>query len=397
MYSSKSIQMRFGYLAGTLFLIGCSIPLAPSTPIAILPLPLQPASPLFPPTTVQPARQPSLFTFIRTIEVAPNAQFRSGAFARVNYIPATDLLVTTFSGQLSQPTGECQGGGHGYVEYNLDLEPTGKDGVLNCEVADMAGVMVNNTYYDVSMHAEQGGIGWRIMKFDAVNWNRQADIFFPLQTPKEKDADPMAAYVGGRLDVSSFFSETGEFSPPEQGAGTHHQFFSDDLVFLDKRILVDTPHTNGSSMIFVDGVYYFISATAFAGDCIVMKYDQEWNYLGMKKLIDQAHFPTGVAFDGSRFYVAYTDTSQRTEPGFFPVYLNVHLAVFDREWNLLEDLAVTNAPASEKRRYTRAWVVVHGNRVYVSYDLEGSTGEAVAGFVPGRAFVNMYELVQTAP
>jgi hypothetical protein len=41
------------------------------------------------------------------------------------------------------------------------------------------------------------------------------------------------------------------------------------------------------------------------GDVIVMEYDGDWNYLGMKELIKDAHWSTGLAFDGERFYVAY--------------------------------------------------------------------------------------------
>ncbi len=408
MSTNKLIQTAVGPMLLAAFLAGCATPTTASTPtLPPLPppntLPPQPQpGALLPPAQMpgqplQPEGSSPILRFVRTVEVSPNAVFRNGAFARVNYVPATDHLVVTFAGRLVQPTGECQGGGHGYVEFTLDLEPTGESGVLNCEVADMAGVMVGNTYYDVSMHAQEGGVGWRIMQFDAVTWERQADIFFPLQTPQEKDADPMAAYVNGRLDVSSYYSESGEWEPIAEESGTHHQFFSDDLTFLEERILTDIPHTNGSSLIYVDGVYYFISATAFSGGLIVMTYDEDWNYLGARELINQAHFPTGVVFDGNRFYVAYTDTSQRTEPGFFPVYLNVHLAAFDRQWSLLEDIAVTDSPASDEQMFTRASVILHGNRLYVSYDLEGSTGEEVAGFIPGRAFVSVYELAQGAP
>ena len=294
------------------FLAGCTTPTTAPTPnLPPLPSPGTPPPQPQPSTILPPPQTPgqppqsaggtSLFRFIRTVEVSRNALFRGGAFARVNYVPGTDHLVVTFAGQLVQPTGECQDRGHGYAVFNMDMEPSGDFGVLNCEVADMAGVMVGNTYYDVSMHAQEEGVGWRIMKFDAVSWQRQADIFFPLQTPQEKDGDPMAAYVNGRLDVSSYYSQNGEWEQIDGELGSHHQFFSDDLTFLEERILTETPHTNGSSLIYVDGLYYFISATDYTGGLIVMTYDDDWNYLGARELIDQAHFPTGVVYDGNRF------------------------------------------------------------------------------------------------
>ncbi len=345
---------------------------------------------------MNPGGPPALLRFVRSVEVAPDEQFTSAAFARVNYVPATDHLVVTLAGRFSQPTPEHWESGHGYKEYTLDMEPTGRSGILNGEVADRCSVMVGNIYYDISMHAQDERIGWRIMEYDAVTWSMLADIFFPVDYPDAREGDPMAAYVNGKLDVSSLYSETGEFPPPGEGASTHHHFFSDDLKLMDERILADTPHVNGSSLIYVDGVYYLITATAFTGDLIVMSYDADWNYVGKKDLIDQAHFSTGAAYDGNRFYVAYTDTSQR-DANDFPASMNVHLAVFDRQWNLLQDMAVTDDPASEEHFYTRAWVITHGDRAYVSYDLEGSVGEEVAGFVPGRAFVSVYELLPGAP
>ncbi|MGA9398910.1 MAG: hypothetical protein WBV22_11700 [Anaerolineaceae bacterium] len=376
------------------FLTGCGAQV--STPIPMPPInPLPPA----PPSSLPPLTgEENLVRLIRTVEVTPDDQFTNNAFARVHFVPATGNLVVTFAGVFSQQSGGCQDRGHAYKEYTLDMVPTGKSGILNCEMADAASVMVENTLYDVSMHAKEGTVGWRIMKYDAMTWELQTDLYFPLEDyPYAKDGDPMIAYVNGLLDVSSMYNESETFPAIDEGSGTHHHFFSGDLTLQNERILEDVSHTNGTSLIFVDGIYYFLSASGYSGDIILMTYDKDWNYLGIKKLIQQGHFPTGVAFDGSRFYLAYTDTSQRTEPGFFPVYLNVHLAVFDRDWNLLQDIAVSDYPASEKKLLTRAWILLHGDKLYVSYDEEGSTGEKVAGFVPGKTFVSIYEILPGTP
>jgi hypothetical protein len=393
MNTSKSCQRMIMVVWIVLFIAGCSPQF--SSPAAIPPLnPSAPVPQFQPPPS---AVQENVVRLIRTVEVTPDEQFTNNAFARVNFVPATGNLVVTFAGRFVQPIGGCDHG-HAYKEYTLDMEPTGRSGVLNCEVADAASVMVDNTLYDVSMHAREGTVGWRIMKYDAVTWELLNDIYFPLgDYPFAKDGDPMIAYVNGVLDVSSIYNESETFPAIDEGSGTHHHFFSPDLTLQNEIILEDVDHTNGTSLILVDGIYYFLSASGYSGDIILMEYDKDWNYLGMKNLIQQGHFPTGVAFDGIRFYVAYTDTSQRTEPGFFPVYLNVHLAVFDRDWNLLEDVAVSDYPASEMKLLTRAWVLLHDDRLYVSYDEEGSTGEEVAGFVPGKTFVSMYEILPGTP
>jgi len=212
-------------------------------------------------------------------------------------------------------------------------------------------------------------VGWRIIKYDAITWMELFDITFQLDLPRESSGDMMMTFVNGRLDISSQYTTYGGPPAPEVGASTHHQFFSPNLEFLDKKILSDIPHICGSSMIYVDSIYYFITATAFTGDVIVMKYDKDWKYLGMKELRKQAHWSEGLAFDGRHFYVAYLDTRQRTEPGFFPFYPNVHLAAFDREWNLVEDVAVTNYTPSDSMFTGRPWILLLGNLLYVSYDV----------------------------
>ena len=404
MRGSKRFWQIFWTILGFIFLVGCaapahttagSIPTPPGIPDTLPPPPTTPQPPPSPMATAEPTGVASLFKLIRTVEVVPDDLYKNGAFTRTYFVPQTGRMVVTFGGQLLEPAGGCTEAGHGYKEYTPEMEPTGKSGVLNCEMADLGSTMVDNFFYDVSMHGEGDSIGWRIMKYNAVSWEILADVYFPLDMPKEANADPMVAFVNGMLDVSSGYYETGEPSMG-LGEGTHHQLFTPDLKFIEEKMLKDPPHIHGASMIYVDGVYYLITATAYDGDVIVMKYDKDWKYLGKQDLIRMAHFSTGVAFDGRRFYVAYTDTSQRTNPpDFFPVYLNIHLAVFDREWNLVGDLAVTDFAPADNQGPARPSVTLHENRVYVSYDLEAPKGdEELEGFAAGKAMVNVYELSQ---
>jgi hypothetical protein len=343
----------------------------------------------------QPGRtqeKSGLFKFVGTVQVTPDATFLNGGFVRINYVSSTDRFAVVFGTRFAQPTGGCMGGGHAYKEYTLEMQETGQSGVLNCEGGDSGGVMAEDVYYDVSMHAEGESQGWRIITYDAVTWATLADLFFPLDSPREGNGDMMVAFVNGQLDVSSGYTSYGGPPPPEQGAETHHQFFSTDLEFQGKQILDDIPHIGGSALIEVDGIIYFITATAYTGDLIVMTYDENWQYLGMKELIKQAHWSTGVAYDGQRFYVAYLDTRQRTEPGFFPYTPNVHLAAFDQEWNLVDDVAVTRYGFQEAMT-GRPWVLLHGNRLYVSYDavlLDPVTHAENLDQIQG--FVSIYEL-----
>jgi hypothetical protein len=305
-----------------------------------------------------------LFNFIRNIQVTPDTNFLNAAFVRVGYVPATNNLAVTFGSPEFTDTINGLHGGYAYKEYNLDMQPTGKYGALYSGGGDIGGLIVGNNFYAVNMDP----VGWHIIKFDAVNWNKLVDIKFPLNDTNELTGDMMIAFVKGQLDISGQCMVSGKISPPDEGATTHHHFFSPDLDFLGERILSDTPHITGSTMIYVDSIYYFITATAYTGDVIVMKYDSNWSYLGMKKLVDQAHWSEGVAFDGQYFYISYLNTSLRIEPGFWPYYPNVHLAAFDRDWNLVDDVAVTDYTPDDSMFTGRPSLLKQGNRIFVSYD-----------------------------
>jgi len=365
----------------------------PPLSIILYKLPAQPGQ-----MTAQPGPptgRPGLYKFIRTVTVTPDSNFQTGSFARINYVPATDRFVVTFGTKASLQSGDCKGAGYAYKEYTTDMQETGKSGRLvwtpnACEAGDSGSVMAENIYYFVSLPQAPGQpYGWQLTKFDAVGWKTLAEAYVSLKAPNEGDTDPTVAYVNGQLDVNAQYNPSGKW---QDGAATHHHFFSTALQPLGEKILADTRNICGSSMIYVDGVYYIVTANAHPGDLIVMKYDKDWKYLGMKELRKQAHWSTGLVFDGQRFYVAYLDTSQRTNPGLFPVYLNVRLAAFDRNWNLVDDVAVTNFTPSDNKQAGRPWVILHGNRLYVSYDVDTINPATHEEQLRWEANVSIYEL-----
>jgi hypothetical protein len=241
-----------------------------------------------------------------------------------------------------------------------------------------------------------------VSAYDALTWTKQAEYTCGLDfadpgNPTEMPGDQMVAFVNGQLDVSSQYNATHTMPGLETGAATHHRFFTPDLEFLGKRILSDTPHICGSSMLFLDGTYYLVSADAFFGDVVVMSYDADWHYLGAKTLIRQAHWSTGVAWDGQRFYLAYMDTSQRTPPNSLPVCLNVRLAAFDRQWNLIEDVPVTSFTWADLRQPGRPYLLRHGSRIYVSYDCDTIDPITHEEERKGQAYVAVYEVAPPRP
>jgi hypothetical protein len=308
-----------------------------------------------------------LFRLLNRTPVTPDSSFLTAGFVRIGYIPAKDRLAVTFGGLRHLPTGDSVQG-HSFKEYTPDMGETGISGSLSDDTGDCSGLLVGNTYYDVTMAHHADTVGWRIMKFDATTWEKQTEILFRLDRPREHDGDMMIAFVNGQLDISSDY-DLFEPQPPDTGDATHHEFFDTDLHFQGKRILSDVRHITGSSMIFAGNVYHFVTGTAYTGDVIVMKYDSDWHFLGWKKIRDQAHWAEGISFDGKRFYLAYLSTSQRANPGFFPYYPNVHLAAFDLDWNLLADVPVTNFGPEDSLFTGRPSMLQHGGKLFVTYDV----------------------------
>lgn len=349
------------------------------------------------PPPVPPNQPLDLLEFVRTVQVTPDANYLTGAFSRINYLPATDRFVVTFGGELAEAPGPM-GKGFSYKEYTVDMQETGVHGVFSEDLSDAGSVMVDNTYYSAAMASQGDVVGWHLLKIDTMTWETLVDTFYPLDYPQEGDSDPMVAFVNGQIDISSAWSASGDPPNPdtlEGEYGTHHHFFNSDLEFLEKRILTSPPHVNGSYMVFVDGIYYLVTASTYTEDVILAKYDAEWNYLGGRTLVEQAHFSTGLEFDGERFYVAYTDTSQRTVPGPMPFALNIRLAAFDREWNLLQDVAVTDFTWDDLRQPGRPWVIRHGDRLYVSYDVDSIVDSVTREeALQWQAYVSVYRLTQ---
>ncbi len=398
MSHSKYLRQVFGTIVVIVLLAGCNIPVTAPSPASTLP----PQSP--PPTSDQSeqphdqptqfAGPPSLFRFVQTVQVTPDQNYPAGGFPRIHYVPATDRFVVTFAtdhfipSQL-RPCEETGGAGIAYKEYSTEMQETGKSGhavwdSAACQAGDMGYVMVDNDFYAVWRAPN-----WQLIKVDAASWEKLAEVTIPLDSLTESPGDPMVAFVNNQLDISGQTIASGV-----PGDSTHHHFFSTDLQPLGNKLLVDTKHIGGSAMVYVDGIYYFVTANNYFADVILMKYDKDWKYLGGKTLVKQANFSTGLAFDGRQFYVAYADTSQRTEPGFMPVYVNIHVAAFDLDWNLVEDLAVTDYTVADNMQTAHPWVILHGNRLYVSYDVDTRDPITHAEQAKGQAFVSVYELTR---
>lgn len=323
--------------------------------------------------------------FVKTIAVTPDDDYSFGAFCRVNYRPTQGDFFVSFGG--SSPiaqhveSGFRAGGAEGgnayyYKVYNEDFEYTGENGKLVNSGGDIASVFAEGYYFFLT----GGPQGLRLRKIDPATWQEVDQVDIDVDEAHEATNDQMLAYANGQLVVSALYNAEASNGitdqkniDPTTGGGTHNRIFTTDLKLVDYFILDDTPHINASSLVFLDGVYNYITSTAFFGDIIVMQYDEDWTYLGVKTLEPHGQWSQGAVYDPSseRFYVSYLDLGEirngKIKLGSRP---NVVIGVFTKEWELVENISVTEFDENTTLHAGRPSLILQDNALYVSYDIE---------------------------
>jgi hypothetical protein len=335
--------------------------------------------------------QPNLFKLIKEVQVTPSGGYLNADFVRIGYVPGRNRFIVTFNTMVSD-SGWCSESFdafyglyrvYAYKEYTSDMDETGKDSIVSCHgTTDTGGLLIGDDLYLASMEFHNSVPGWYLARFNTVTWASLVEYFYAFSDSKMQASDPTVAFVNGQIDISGVH---------EVGGGTHHNFFTTDLQFVRKMLLSDTPHTGFSAMITLGGITHFLSSRAGTPQApwavIVMHYDPNWAFLGVKPLREHAATPQGLAFDGTRFYVAYTE---RTDG--LPFIENIHLAAFDLEWKLIEDIPLTNFTLQDSTSSIHPWLVLKDNRLYVSYCQNAPAG----GIETLQAYVKVYEITEPA-
>jgi hypothetical protein len=335
--------------------------------------------------------QPNLFKLVKEVQVTPSGDYLNADFVRIGYVPGRDRFIVTFN-TMVRDSGWCSGSFDGfyglyrvyaYKEYTADMDETGRDSIVSCHgTTDTGGLLFGADFYLASMEFHNGVAGWYLTRFNAVTWARLVEFFYPLNDFRMQASDPTVAFVNGQIDISGVY---------EGGGGTHHNFFTTDLHFVRQMLLSHTPHSGFSAMITLGGITHFLSSRTGTPDApwavIVMQYDPNWAFLGVKTLREHAATPQGLAFDGSRFFVAYTE---RTDG--LPFIENIHLAAFDLDWKLIEDIPLTHYTLQDSTSSIHPWLVLKDNRLYVSYCQNSPAG----GIETLQAYVKVYEITDPA-
>jgi hypothetical protein len=317
------------------------------------------------------------FEHIKTIEPLPDNYYTNGNFCDFYYFPQKDKFYLSFA--TGQYTGKetYKHPGYAYKEFDLNLIETGKTGFFHENINQgIIGGDGATVFADGYLYLLKGGgpEGWILEKFDQ-DFNLIKQTTVNLDRTQELGNDQMLAFVNDMLDASSLYAinipENNEESltdnlsvgGPEVGEATHHHFYTPDLEFIERKVLQDSPHVNGSSMVYHNGIYNLITSTAWFGDLIVMQYDQNWNYIGNKELAKNGRWSMGTVYVDKVFYVVYA--SQNRQAG-----TNIILAAFDEQWNPLGKIIATDSEKDPTSLADRPAVMHHDGLLYVSYDFE---------------------------
>ena len=356
------------------------------------------------------ASNESTLNFLETVEVTPDDTYLYGAFCRVNYVEETDDFFMSFGGSTplvpfdperdAYRAGGAEGGnGYSYKQYTSDFEYTGENGVLSNTGGDAASVMAEGYYFILT----GGKKGWQINKLDPTTFEVVKTVDIEIDAEHEATNDQMLAYANGFLIASSLWAGDNagglvdqKQTDPTQGTGTHNRIFTTDLEEVDYFILDDTPHINGSYVVYVDGVYNYVTSTAYFGKLIIMQYDEEWNYLGTITTEEYGQWAQGAVYDptSEKFYVAYIDlgkvNNDKLDPSTSP---NIAIGVFDKNWNLLESVPVTDYfTQNDNTSPGRPSVILQDGNLYVSYDVETFDPETHEENKDWQCHVKTYEI-----
>ena len=344
------------------------------------------------PTTTQPERP--LLTLANTVQVTPDPALNlTGAFCRIHHVTGRNGFIVTFGGAARSGLTDQ---GHGYKAYDLDLVPTGEMGTFYPYGGDAASVVVDDVFYFATGSPE----GWRLLKFDGATFDQLGAVDYPIDLDRQLENDNLLAFVGGLLDASGLHVEEGsaahrEGTPQDgplesrlidhdRGYATHHRLFTTDLEFVGEMVLDDAPQFFGTSLVEVGGTINLVTSSAFLADLVVIRYDGDWNHLDTLPLGLSGTWPQGLIYDevSERLFLAYEAGIQGLR--------NVRIAVFDREWNLLDDFAVTDFSWEDEKVASRPWLSLVDASLHVSYDVTSVVGPRRDAVLNNECIVQTY-------
>ena len=361
----------------------------------------------------------SVFKLVQTVQVKWDGRFSSdnttpGGGGNIHYVPATGnfvVIVKTLPPATPiplPPLTECDNpsldacplGTIGYKEYTPDMQPTGKYGYLVCDIGDWNSMLIGNDLYVVKVWNNGPGTSnfWRLFKFNTVTWEKLGTVDVPLEDSSQmRDDGPTMSYINGLVTLSGDYWPGGE----QVERGSHHHFVTTDLQLSGGKILKspDVPfHCPESSLRQLpNGDILIFTAVHYFGALKVLRLDKDWKFIDEHILRQDAFWPIGAVLSGRYRFVGYYETSRwKKDEGIFPV-INIGLAAFDADWNLVQDEELTDfdyVPEGQNPVMGDGISVeLLGNRLYVSYVV--TEFKAAGGISDSRTYVNLYDVLSS--
>ncbi len=332
----------------------------------------------------------------KKMPITPSDDYTSGGFCRVNYVESQEAFIYTFgSGELSD-TGdldctpekvvEDRQIGYAYIKYDTNLNELATAFFLafndTCQAGDSASAWSDDGFYYLTGGPNYLGNkgnafenGMPVYKFDD-ELNQVGFYQLYADSLTQHKNDPTLAVVNNQVIISGLYDEDGSLEgdmrnlPIDEGPGTWYATLSKNLDYKDTFFLTDTSHISASSILFRDGIYYIITSEVGAGgSIIVMEYDEDWNFLGVKEIIENrlASWSQGALYleDQNMYAVTYNDHTILGSS-------NIFLALFDEDWNLVSNTAITQFSGNNADEIiaSRSWIDYYDGKLYLSYDVE---------------------------
>lgn len=181
---------------------------------------------------------------------------------------------------------------------------------------------------------------------------------------------------------------------PDIPGGILFQKYNSDLELEDGFLIDDLGNTPASSMLFQDNTFTIVCADRHWDDSSIIKvsFDSDWNLIERKVISAipnvNEEFVMGFASSNGVYFIAYHHiTGDLSQPmgGEHIIRNDVILKAFDSDWNLLDEVLVTeDIPDGHENSGNTPHIALNDNKIYVAY----------AGFDSDRVgtFVKEYEI-----
>ena len=326
--------------------------------------------------TETPASSPWRYvtTLFGTMEAGQ--RYDVGGFCRIFTQADGDGYDVTFGGAFNIREMEDSRKYEGDVRRTLSADLTwGEPQQFSTRPGDYAIDTDGQFYYLLNAHPE----GWVLGKYDA-DFNLVKEAIVPLP-PGHAANDQMLRVWNGRLYLSGIYNpdtRSNKGAGPDEVLYTHVWVYDADLNPLADHILDDEPNINGGTLIPYGEGFAYVSADNFMRNNLkAFLYDANWDFVRSVPLEENAQWSMGGTVADGKIYIAYH--RGKHDQG------DVVLDVFDVDWNLLERIPVT--AVQDGFNAQRPWVLLDGNRLFVSYDVSGGG----AGMLNLQCMINVYE------